>query len=94
MFLCSSVSLSLSLPHPLLSEDPVPSSAPGGPRMRLSAAAITSESRGTALMQFTYVEQSQRCQLLNNTSDLLSELFFGIKTRKLSPYGTNLTFRV
>jgi hypothetical protein len=44
--------------------------------MRLSTAAITREFHGPAVMQFTYVEQSQCCQLLNKTSNLLSELIF------------------
>lgn len=75
MFLCSAASFPVT-PPPAPFEDPVPTSAPGGPRMRLSTAAITREFHGPAVMQFTYVEQSQCCQLLNKTSNLLSELIF------------------
>jgi hypothetical protein len=73
MFFSAALILSLSFsPLPALLEDPVRSSAPGGSRMRLRTAAIISELRGPALMmQLTYVEQSQCCQLWNNESKFL-----------------------
>jgi hypothetical protein len=47
----------------------------------VSAAAITSEFRGPALMQCTYVEQSQCCQLTNKTSNLPSTFLSEIKNK-------------